>query len=61
MPSRTATVLAVSVALLTLLAACAPEVGSQRWCEAMSEKPRGDWSANEALDYTRHCLFNGND
>lgn len=40
-----------------LLAACAPEVGSERWCEAMRDKPRGDWTANEALEFARHCLF----
>lgn len=47
---------AVCVASL-LLAACAPEVGSERWCEAMRDKPRGDWTANEALEFARHCLF----
>jgi len=39
------------------LVACAPEVGSERWCENMREKPRGDWSANEALDFARHCVL----
>jgi len=39
------------------LAGCAPEVGSERWCKAMEEKPKGDWSANEAVDYTKHCAF----
>ena len=39
------------------LAACAPEVGSPKWCEAMKEKPRGDWTANEALDFARHCVL----
>jgi hypothetical protein len=42
-------------------AACAPEVGSERWCNAMRDKPRGDWSANEALDFTRHCLLSSED
>jgi hypothetical protein len=41
-----------------VIAGCAPEVGSARWCEAMKEKPRGDWSANEALDYARSCVLN---
>ena len=36
---------------------CAPEVGSPAWCEAMDEKPKGDWTANEAADYTRNCIF----
>jgi hypothetical protein len=38
------------------LAACAPEVGSPEWCEAMREKPRGDWTANEALEFARSCV-----
>lgn len=41
-----------------LTAGCAPEVGSPRWCEAMKEKPRGDWSANEALEFARNCVLN---
>jgi len=39
------------------LAACAPEVGSPEWCEAMREKARGDWTANEALDFARNCVL----
>ena len=42
---------------LALLSACAPEVGSERWCAQMKEKPKGDWTANEAADYTKHCIF----
>jgi hypothetical protein len=47
------------VALFTLvaLAACEPEVGSPDWCEAMKEKPKGDWSANEAGDFAKHCVL----
>lgn len=37
--------------------ACAPEVGSPRWCDAMREKPRGDWTANEALEFARSCVL----
>lgn len=47
--------------LLTITAAvaggCAPEVGSERWCNAMGEKPKADWTAREATDYTKHCVF----
>ena len=51
---------ALSLALLGagLTAGCAPEVGSPRWCEAMKDKPRGDWSANEALEFARNCVLN---
>jgi hypothetical protein len=39
------------------LVACAPEVGSPRWCEAMREKARGDWTGNEALEFARSCVL----
>ncbi len=39
------------------LAACMPEVGSDVWCENLKEKPKGDWSLNEASDFTKHCIF----
>jgi len=39
------------------LSGCAPEVGSEKWCKQMSEKDSGDWSANEAADYAKHCVF----
>jgi len=42
---------------LLMLAACAPEVGSESWCENMEEKPKGDWTANEAIDYATNCAF----
>ena len=47
--------------LVAAVAACAPEVGSKRWCAAMRDKARGDWTANEALDYARHCVLAGDD
>ncbi len=47
----------VLAAMTTLLAACAPEVGSPKWCEAMREKPRGDWTAHEALEFARSCVL----
>jgi len=43
-------------ATCVLLASCAPTVGSPRWCEATKQKARGDWTANEALDFARHCV-----
>ena len=44
-----------------LLSACAPEVGSEAWCEDMKEKPKGDWTANEAAEYTKSCVFKSDD
>ena len=27
------------------------------WCNKMAEKPKGDWTANEAKEYTKNCIF----
>lgn len=45
------------LALLGALAGCAPEVGSDAWCDAMKEKPKGEWTANEAGDFAKSCVF----
>lgn len=49
---------------LTLIAAsavflggCTPEVGSTQWCEALQEKPKGEWSMNEVRDFATNCIF----
>ncbi len=47
----------LSLAISAMTAGCSPEVGNDAWCEYMAEKPKGDWTANEAVDYARHCLF----
>ena len=43
------------------LAGCSPEVGSESWCDALEEQPKGDWTANEAADYAQHCVFRSDD
>ena len=40
-----------------LLIGCAPTIGSDEWCNDMKEKPKGDWTAIESKDYTKHCIF----
>jgi hypothetical protein len=39
------------------LSGCSPKVGSEAWCKAMKDKPKGDWTANETADFARHCIF----
>lgn len=39
------------------LSACSPEVGSKEWCEDLKAKPKGEWTANEAADFTKHCIL----
>ena len=46
-----------ALAALATLSACSPEVGSEEWCKDMKEKPKGDWSANEATDFAKHCVL----
>ena len=48
-----------SVALMLL--ACSPEPGSKRWCASMDEKSAGDWSTNEAAEYTKSCMFSSDE
>ena len=43
------------------LAACSPEVGSEAWCNNMKEKAKADWTANEAKEYARSCIFKSDD
>ncbi|UTA49261.1 DUF3012 domain-containing protein [Simiduia sp. 21SJ11W-1] len=47
----------VSVFAAVLLVGCAPEVGSDKWCENMKNKEKGDWTANEVRDFAKHCVF----
>ena len=49
------------IASVAFLSGCEPEVGSQAWCEAMDKKPKGDWTANEAGEYTKSCIFRSED
>ena len=57
MINKALTRLTLLASTVLLLSACAPEVGSEAWCKSLAEKPKGDWSANEATDYTKHCLL----
>ena len=47
----------LSVGISAGLSACSPEVGSKEWREQLKEKPKGDWTANEAGDFAKHCIM----
>jgi hypothetical protein len=49
--------LAVLAGLAALLVACSPDVGSEAWCQDMKQKAKGDWTANEAADFAKHCIL----
>jgi hypothetical protein len=40
-----------------MLSACDSGPGAKVWCWYMDQKAKSDWSANEAADYARRCLF----
>ena len=48
--------LTLALALALFATGCA-KVGSEAWCNDMKEKPKGDWTANEASDFAKHCVF----
>ncbi len=45
------------IALGALTLTGCTKVGSEAWCNDMKGKPKGDWTANEAADFTKHCIF----
>ena len=54
---RTLTTLTAIALTAALLTGCSPKVGTDAWCTKMKEKPTGDWTANEAADFAKHCVF----
>jgi hypothetical protein len=44
------------LALVLVLAGC-DRVGSEAWCEKQQEKPKGEWTMEEAGDYTKYCVL----
>lgn len=44
-------------AIFVLISACSPEIGSDEWCQDMKKTPKADWSANQAADFAKHCIF----
>jgi hypothetical protein len=49
--------LVVAAFVLSMVLGCSHEVGSKEWCADMKEKPKKDWTASEATDYAKHCVF----
>lgn len=45
------------VLLLTLALAGCDRVGSAAWCDKQKQKPKGEWTMEEAGDYTKYCVL----
>ncbi|CAH1561390.1 DUF3012 domain-containing protein [Vibrio rotiferianus] len=41
----------------TALTACSDEVGTEAWCKDMREKPKTEWTADNAVDFAKHCVL----
>lgn len=48
----------LSLVATFVLASCAPEPSSDTWCKNMAEKPKADWSMNDAAEFAKSCLVN---
>lgn len=47
----------IILSFTAIITACTPEIGSDKWCDNMQEKPKGEWSMNEAGDFTKFCIL----
>jgi len=47
----------LAAAFFLSLTACAPEVGSEAWCTDMKQKDKAEWTANQATDFAKNCVF----
>ncbi|MFT7562313.1 MAG: hypothetical protein ACI93R_004248 [Flavobacteriales bacterium] len=45
------------LSIVISLVACSAEVGSDKWCESLDDKAKGEWTLNETKDYARHCIL----
>ena len=54
---RTVWAILFTLFLALSLSACAPEVGTEAWCEDMEDKPKADWSTNDAKAFGQYCMF----
>ena len=46
-----------AVSLVAFVAGCAPEVGSDEWCAELKAKDKGQWTADDAGNFAKHCIM----
>jgi len=42
---------------VVMLSACTDEVGSVKWCSQLKEKPKSEWTTDNAVNFTKYCVF----
>jgi hypothetical protein len=48
---------ALVLTVLPAMLACSPEIGSKDWCDSLKKKEKVQWTAQEAADFTKHCIL----
>jgi hypothetical protein len=48
----------LALSSVILLTACSDPIGSEKWCEKQGDKPKSEWTLEEAGDYTKYCVMN---
>ena len=53
----------VALVIALTVSACSPEVGSDEWGAKMKERPTGDWTQTETVEFAKNCVikFGGKD
>ncbi len=49
------TIFALLIALS--FSGCSAEPGTKAWCDAMKQKPKSEWTADNAGTFTKYCLL----
>jgi len=49
--------LAAALVAFALAGACSPEPGSDAWCKDLKEKPKGEWTADQASTFAKSCIL----
>ncbi|NQY27738.1 MAG: DUF3012 domain-containing protein [Piscirickettsiaceae bacterium] len=47
----------IILSFTTIISACSAEIGSEKWCDNMKEMPKGEWTMNDAGDFTKFCIL----
>ncbi|MGY8934577.1 MAG: DUF3012 domain-containing protein [Alphaproteobacteria bacterium] len=43
--------------LVAIISSYSPEVGIPNRCADLKEKPKSDWTANQATGFTKNCVL----
>jgi hypothetical protein len=50
-------IMLLAATMVLVFTGCSPEIGSDRWCATMKEKPNGEWTLSETKEFAKNCVF----